>query len=77
VGRHVACLYAEDDVAAGIPGRDLARAARRGRAEAEGIRVRQGGERFHARVVVTGIVGDEGQIAGFAVLVRDCDRMAS
>jgi PAS domain S-box-containing protein len=46
VGEHVARFYPPEEVAAGKPARELAAAARDGRVENEGWRVRKDGSRF-------------------------------
>src|SRR5438477_4303941 len=46
IGKHFACFYPKDAVEAGKPARLLALAARDGRVEVEGWRVRQDGSRF-------------------------------
>jgi len=52
LGRHFSMFFTADDVAAGVPARELAVALRNGRAEAEGWRVRQGGEGVWAAAVM-------------------------
>ena len=63
VGRHVACFYPPEAVAAGTPEEELRIAAERGRYETEGWRVRKDGSRLWANVVTT-IIRDG---RGFAV----------
>ena len=64
VGEHFSRFYTEEDRAAGEPARALETAARDGRFEKEGWRVRKDGTRFWANVVIDPIRGDDGQIAG-------------
>jgi PAS domain S-box-containing protein len=71
VGRHFSCFYTEEDRAAGTPARALATAAREGRFEAEGWRIRKDGSRFWANVVIDPIHGDRGELVGFAKVTRD------
>ncbi len=52
IGEHFSRFYTDEDKAAGAPAQILAIAAREGRAEREGWRVRKGGSRFWAHVVV-------------------------
>ena len=52
VGQHFSRFYTEEDRAAGAPERALAAAARQGRFEDEGWRVRKDGSRFWASVVI-------------------------
>jgi PAS domain S-box-containing protein len=70
-GRHFSCFYTEEDRAVGLPQRALATAARDGRFEMEGWRVRKGGERFWANVVIDPIRDDAGRLLGFAKVTRD------
>jgi PAS domain S-box-containing protein len=71
VGQHFSVFYTEEDRAAGVPARALATAAADGRFEAEGWRVRKGGTRFWASVVVDPIRDDAGELVGFAKVTRD------
>jgi PAS domain S-box-containing protein len=71
VGEHFSRFYTEEDRAAGLPQRGLATAAREGRFETEGWRVRKNGERFWASVVIDPIHDDNGDIIGFAKITRD------
>ncbi|HLI10521.1 MAG TPA: PAS domain S-box protein [Alphaproteobacteria bacterium] len=71
VGRHFSCFYPPEDVAAGKPARELEIAAREGRYEDFGYRLRKDGSRFWANVVITAIRGAEGELRGFGKLTRD------
>jgi len=71
VGEHFSRFYTEEDRAAGEPARALETAARDGRFEKEGWRVRKDGTRFWANVVIDPIRGNDGQIRGFAKITRD------
>jgi PAS domain S-box-containing protein len=71
IGEHFSRFYTEEDRAAGLPGRVLEIAAREGRYEAEGWRVRKDGSRFWASVVVDAIRGPSGLLDGFAKVTRD------
>jgi PAS domain S-box-containing protein len=71
VGRHFSVFYTEEDRAAEVPARALAAAAREGRFELEGWRVRKDGGRFWAHVVIDPIWGDDGALIGFAKITRD------
>lgn len=55
----------------GNPARLLEQAARDGRAEHAGWRVRRDGSRFWAEVVITALRDDAGAVIGFAKLTRD------
>ena len=54
-----------------MPSRVLETAAREGRYEAEGWRVRKDGGRFWASVIVDAIRDENGQLQGFAKVTRD------
>ena len=71
LGRHFSVFYPADDVAAGTPEQNLAEAARDGRVEYEGWRVRKDGSRFWADVVITAMIGDDGVLRGFGKVTRD------
>ncbi|AUT75598.1 hybrid sensor histidine kinase/response regulator [Paraburkholderia hospita] len=71
IGSHFSRFYMPEDAAAGLPQRGLTAAARDGRFEAEGWRVRKDGSRFWAHVVIDAIRDEEGTLAGFAKITRD------
>lgn len=71
VGEHFSRFYTDEDKAAGVPAMILAAAAKAGRAEREGWRVRKDGSRFWAHVVVDAIRDSEGSLIGFAKITRD------
>jgi PAS domain S-box-containing protein len=71
VGQHFSRFYTERDRAAGEPQRGLAIAAREGRYEREGWRVRKDGTQFWASVVIDRILDPKGELAGFAKVTRD------
>ena len=71
VGEHFSRFYTEEDRAAGEPARALETAARDGRFEKEGWRVRKDGTRFWANVVIDPIRGIDGELRGFAKITRD------
>jgi len=71
VGKDFSCLYSPEDASAGIPGKELAQARRHGRVETEAWHVRKNGERFWARVVLTGLYDPEGRLRGFAKVTQD------
>src|SRR5207302_257122 len=71
IGKHFSCFYPDDAVEAGKPARMLALAARDGRVEDEGWRVRQDGSRFWADVVITALRDPDGSVIGFAKVTRD------
>ncbi|GEP04326.1 hybrid sensor histidine kinase/response regulator [Methylobacterium oxalidis] len=71
VGQHFSRFYTEGDRAAGLPARALATAAREGRYEAEGWRLRKDGTRFWASVVIDAIRNEAGELVGYAKVTRD------
>ena len=71
VGQHISRFYGREDRAAGLPARGLATAAREGRYETEGWRVRKDGTRFWAAVVLDAIHDPGGDLIGFAKITRD------
>jgi PAS domain S-box-containing protein len=71
VGTHFSRFYTPEDRAADRPTRALATAARTGRVETEGWRVRKDGSRFWASVVIDAIRDEEGRLIGFAKITRD------
>jgi len=71
VGQHFSRFYPSEDRAAGVPQRILEAAARDGRFEAEGWRVRKDGSRFWASAVLNAIHDETGTLIGFAKVTRD------
>ena len=71
VGRSFASFYTPEDRANGRPFKLLARAAREGRVEDEGFRVRKDGTRFWANVVLTASHDEDGDVRGFIKVTRD------
>lgn len=70
IGRHFSRFYPPEDVERGLPDQSLAIAARDGRYETEGWRVRKDGSRFRANIVIDAIFHD-GELVGFAKITRD------
>ncbi|MEN3366866.1 MAG: hypothetical protein V7606_4140 [Burkholderiales bacterium] len=71
VGTDFSRFYTEEDRSSGLPAQSLATAAREGRFEREGWRVRKDGTRFWAHVVIDAIHNDLGVLIGFAKVTRD------
>ena len=71
VGSHFSRFYTEEDRHKGIPGKALETAAREGKFEAEGWRLRKDGTRFWAHVVIDPIKNGQGAVIGFAKVTRD------
>ena len=71
IGRHVRQFYSEEDRQAGLPESVLDIAAREGRFEGQGRRVRKDGSVFYASSVIDAIHDDAGNLVGFAKVTRD------
>jgi len=71
IGRNFSVFYTPEDIAAGRPRELLSTAARVGRAEDEGWRLRKDGSRFWASVLITALRSDDGSLIGFAKISRD------
>jgi PAS domain S-box-containing protein len=71
IGRHFSLFYTEDAKARRHPQFELEVAAREGRYEEEGWRVRADGGRFWANVVITALRNPGGELLGFAKITRD------
>ena len=70
LGKHFSFFYPPEVVDTGYPDRELKIAAREGRHEDEGWRVRKDGSRFWANAVLTAL-HEEGRLIGFAKVTRD------
>jgi PAS domain S-box-containing protein len=71
IGQHFSVFYPAESVAVGWPDYELREAARVGRFEDEGWRVRKDGTRFWANVVISALRGSDGVLRGFAKVTRD------
>jgi PAS domain S-box-containing protein len=71
IGKHFSCFYFEEDLESGKPGRELEIAARDGRVEDEGWRIRKDGSKFWANVVITALKDSRGVLIGFTKVTRD------
>jgi PAS domain S-box-containing protein len=71
LGRPASIFYTDEDLAAGLAGKELAVARDTGRYEEESWRVRKGGERFWASVILTPIRGEDGELTGFVKVTQD------
>src|SRR6185295_433433 len=71
IGKHFSVFYLPDEVTRGWPDHELRVAAREGRFEDEGWRVRRDGSRFWANVVITALRDDSGNLLGFSKITRD------
>jgi PAS domain S-box-containing protein len=71
IGKHFSIFYPPDAVERGWPEYELATAARVGRFEDEGWRLRKDGSRFWANVIITAVRDDNGALLGYAKTTRD------
>lgn len=71
LGQHFSCFYTDEDRRAGKPAAALEAAARFGRYEIEGWRVRKDGQRFWANAVIYTVRDGGDDITGFIKVTRD------
>jgi PAS domain S-box-containing protein len=71
VGKHFSCFYTTDAVQSGLPQHELEIAAKEGRFEDEGWRLRKDGMQFWASVVITALRDKDGTLRGFGKVTRD------
>ena len=71
IGRSFSDFYTPEDRKLGIPQKGLEIAARTGRFEIEGWRVRKDGTRFWALAVIDAVRNEAGELLGFAKITRD------
>lgn len=71
IGKHFSIFYLPERIAERFPEHELREAARLGRFEEEGWRVRKDGSRFWANVVITGLHDAKGTLVGYAKATRD------
>jgi PAS domain S-box-containing protein len=71
IGSHFSMFYTDEDRAIDHPAAELEVAARTGRYEEEGWRVRKDGSRFWANVLLTAVRDPAGGLRGFAKVTRD------
>ncbi len=69
IGKHFSIFYPADD--AGASQRQLEIAAREGRYEDNGWRVRKDGSKFWASVIITPLLDREGNVTGYAKVTHD------
>jgi PAS domain S-box-containing protein len=71
IGKHFSIFYGEEDLKTRKPDYELRAAARVGRFEDEGWRIRKDGSRFWANVVITAVHDESGELIGFGKITRD------
>jgi PAS domain S-box-containing protein len=70
-GHDVSIIFVEEDVAAGVPERELGNARARGRAEDTRWHRRKSGQRIFCDGVTNPLLAADGSIAGFVKIARD------
>jgi PAS domain S-box-containing protein len=71
IGKHFSIFYPPEKIEEGFPQYELKEAARVGRFEDEGWRIRKDGTRFWADVVITALRDPSGRLVGFGKVTRD------
>lgn len=71
VGKHFSLFYLPEDIRVGIPQRELDVAAKAGRFEEEGWRVRKDQSVFWANIIITALRDKAGNLTGFSSITRD------
>ena len=71
IGQHFSRFFTAEDVSQGKPALELEEAAKQGRVECEGWRVRKDGSHFLAHVVTTVLRDEAGRLRGFGKITRD------
>ncbi|RZA09355.1 MAG: PAS domain-containing sensor histidine kinase [Proteobacteria bacterium] len=71
IGTHFSRFYTAPDIERNHPEHELQLAAKNGKYEEEGWRVRKDGSTFWANVVITALHDDEGILCGFGKVTRD------
>jgi formate hydrogenlyase transcriptional activator len=71
IGEHFSRFYTQENIERGEPDSELKTAAREGKLDVEGWRIRKDGSRFYASVVITALRGKKGELLGFSKVTRD------
>ena len=71
IGKHFSCFYPAEAIQRGLPEQELKTAAKEGRFENEGWRVRKDGKQFWANVIISALHDKDGALRGFAKVTRD------
>jgi rsbT co-antagonist protein RsbR len=71
IGQNFSCFYPDDAVQRGLPEQELKAAAKEGRFEDEGWRVRKDGKKFWANVIISALRDKDGTLRGFSKVTRD------
>ena len=71
IGKHFSCSYPPEAIERGRPDQELKTAAKEGRSEDEGWRLRKDGKQFWASVVISALRDKAGKLRGFAKVTRE------
>jgi PAS domain S-box-containing protein len=71
IGKHFSCFYPAEAIQRGLPEQELQTAAKEGRFEDEGWRVRKDGKQFWANAIISALRDKDGVLRGFAKVTRD------
>jgi PAS domain S-box-containing protein len=71
VGQHFSRFYPQEAIDRRWPEQELETAAKQGRFQDEGWRLRKDGSRFWASVVITALRDERGELRGFGKITRD------
>ena len=71
IGKDFSCFYPPESIQRGLPGQELKAAAKEGRFEDEGWRVRKDGKKFWANVIISALRDKDGTLRGFSKVTRD------
>ena len=71
LGKHFSCFYPPESVQRGLPEQELKTAAKEGRFEDEGWRVRKDGKQFWANAIITALRDKDGTLRGYGKVTRD------
>ncbi|MBO9700992.1 MAG: PAS domain-containing sensor histidine kinase [Sporocytophaga sp.] len=71
IGKHFSIFYTEEKKKQKYPEYELVQAAKHGKFEDEGLRVRKDGSTFYANVLITALHDTSGKLIGFSKITRD------
>jgi len=71
IGKDFSCFYPPEAIQRGLPEQELKTAAKDGRFEDEGRRVRKDGKQFWANVIISALRDKDGTLRGFSKVTRD------
>lgn len=71
LGRHFSCFFPSEAFKKNLPQKELAVALQNGRYEEENIRIKKDGFQFWANIIIVPLFDSEGQLQGFAKVIRD------